>query len=349
MKTYLLPENGKFYKANLHCHTTCSDGAMTPAQIKELYLSHGYSIVAYTDHDVLLGHNELTDDTFLALNGFEAEVIVPKESGLAIRKTCHLCFIALEPDRLTMPFYHREKYLFGNAPSYRHLLKFDESQPDFERVYHPDCVNEMIRRGKENGFFVTYNHPTWSLEDFGDYTAYHGMDAMEITNFSSVSAGYPEYNERVYDDMLRGGERIYCVSADDNHNRHPETSGKWDSFGGFVMIKADRLDYKTITSALREGHFYASQGPHIHDLYIEDNRLTVTCSGAYKICLNTGKRRADAAYAKDGELLEKASFRLTPDDIYVRVTVIDPRGYEAYSQAYFLTDLPAIDPIVRNK
>ena len=53
MKKYLLPESGNFYKANLHCHTTLSDGRLTPEEIKELYKSQGYSIVAYTDHNIL--------------------------------------------------------------------------------------------------------------------------------------------------------------------------------------------------------------------------------------------------------------------------------------------------------
>ena len=30
MRKYLLPETGTFFKANLHCHTTVSDGDMTP-------------------------------------------------------------------------------------------------------------------------------------------------------------------------------------------------------------------------------------------------------------------------------------------------------------------------------
>ena len=51
MKKYVFPEVGNFYKANLHCHTTFSDGVLTPEQVKELYLANGYSIVAYTDHD----------------------------------------------------------------------------------------------------------------------------------------------------------------------------------------------------------------------------------------------------------------------------------------------------------
>ena len=62
----LLPETG-LYKANLHCHTTVSDGRLTPEEIKELYMSEGYSIVAYTDHREYVWHKELDDENFLAL------------------------------------------------------------------------------------------------------------------------------------------------------------------------------------------------------------------------------------------------------------------------------------------
>ena len=71
MKKYLISENGNFYKANLHCHTNCSDGKLTPADVKELYKKLGYSIVAYTDHDILVPHDDLTDGEFLALSKVE--------------------------------------------------------------------------------------------------------------------------------------------------------------------------------------------------------------------------------------------------------------------------------------
>ncbi|MBQ9133249.1 MAG: PHP domain-containing protein, partial [Clostridia bacterium] len=73
MKKYLLPPGGQFYKANLHCHTTCSDGKLSPESVKEAYKAKGYSIVAYTDHFLLVPHNELTDDDFLALNAVELD------------------------------------------------------------------------------------------------------------------------------------------------------------------------------------------------------------------------------------------------------------------------------------
>ena len=37
MKRYLLPEGGTFYKANLHSHSTVSDGRWSPGEIKAHY------------------------------------------------------------------------------------------------------------------------------------------------------------------------------------------------------------------------------------------------------------------------------------------------------------------------
>lgn len=337
MRKYLLPKDGNFYKANLHCHSTVSDGLLSPKELKQAYINQGYSVIAYTDHNLLLDQNkELSDESFLALNGFEAdasELLGGEITEPADRKTCHLCFIAKDPDNLTHPFWHRSKYLFGGANDYKHLAKFDESKEDYERSYTPECINEMIALGKESGFFVTYNHPTWSLEGYLQYSSYEGMDAMEIFNYSCYVAGYPEYNPRVYDDLLRQNKRIFCVATDDNHNRSK------DSFGGFVMIKAEKLDYKSITQALENGDFYASQGPIIKSIWYEDQKICVECEGAQRIQLNTGITLAHSKRAKDGEPLTYAEFELDPTCIYVRVTVVGENGKKACSNAYFIDQI----------
>ena len=36
MRKYLFGEKGNFYKANLHCHSTVSDGALTPEELNKL-------------------------------------------------------------------------------------------------------------------------------------------------------------------------------------------------------------------------------------------------------------------------------------------------------------------------
>ena len=342
MRKYLLSETGNFYKANLHCHTTLSDACLTPGAVKGAYMAHGYSIVAFTDHDILLDHNDLTDSRFLALNGFELEVREDYKYALSLgrcNRQCHICLIALEPDNLTQVCYHREKYLFGNAPAQRDKLVVDESQTDYVRTYSIECINDMIKRCREAGFFVTYNHPSWSYETYEQYAYYEGMHAMEICNYSGVSCGFGDYYPQAYDDILRTGKRIYCIAADDNHNGPALTSPRSDSFGGFTMIKADALEYRTVTSALMAGNFYASQGPEIYDLYYEDGKLFIKCSDARRIFLTTGMRRCTSVAAEQGKHVNEASFVLKETDIYARITVEDSQGRCADTNAYFIDEL----------
>ncbi|MBQ8742101.1 MAG: PHP domain-containing protein [Clostridia bacterium] len=339
MKKYLLPENGNFYKANLHCHSNYSDGKLSPAELKELYRSRGYSIIAYTDHDIMIDHSDLTDDRFLALNGYEMEVYKPSHGEpFDDIPCCHICLIALEKDNLKQVCYHRSAYLFGNAPSHRSEVQFYEDEPDFVREYTPESINTMIKTGRDRGFFVTYNHPSWSLETYPEYTSYVGMNAMEIYNAASAD-GHLDYNPRVYDDMLRTGHRIYCIAADDNHNYGDINSKRYTSFKGATVIKADKLEYRTVTKALENGSFYSTLGPEIYELYFEDGKVHISCSDAESITFTTGSRRADIRWAPDGEVVNSAEFNVDPNGKYFRLTVSDYRGKVACTNAYFTDEL----------
>lgn len=334
MRQYLLPREGTFYKANLHCHTTMSDGKLSPEEIKDVYLAQGYAIVAYTDHNILMPQSHLSDDTFLALNGVELAISQADKQGPKTGKCFHLCCIALEPDNHCTPYYHSFEYVWG-MDHRRSLAKRVPGSVDLKRYYTPAGINAMIKAAKEAGFFVTYNHPDWSLEEKDCYGQYEGMDAMEIYNHASVVAGYLDYCPKEYDALLRQDKRIYCLATDDNHNKGTPGTRKWDSFGGYVMIKADNLEYRTITKALQDGHFYSSTGPEIHELWIEDDHLHIECSEAEKIILTTFRRRRGIVWAEEGQSVNCADFSVSPDDKYVRITVVDHRGRTADTNAFF--------------
>ena len=330
MKKYLLPPTGRFYKANLHCHTTVSDGKSTPEEVKECYKNLGYDIVAYTDHDVLIGHNDLTDDTFLALNGVELSINGKGEPVWANMETCHLNFIALEPDNLKLVCWHRSKYRYANAVNYKDKVQIYEDEPDYERYYTGECISEMLQKGRDCGFFTVYNHPTGSMENYTHYMNYHNMHAMEMSN------GGNEYNPRVYDDMLRGGEKIYCVGGDDNHSAPDAPIGcGWS----WTMIKAEKLEYREITKALIEGNFYASDGPDIYELWVEDGEMHVKCSDARMIEFTASNRTSKRFKTKGDSFINEASYTIHPDSKYVRVTITGPDGTHASSNAYFAEDL----------
>lgn len=338
MKHFLLPEEGQFYKANLHCHTTVSDGRRTPEEIKREYMAHGYRIVAYTDHELMVPHPELSDGEFLAMNGYEISVNSPGEVW-GRQRVCHICLVAARDDIVNQVCWNRQNRGYtgeNRGPAYDlapTLAHFDENEPDFIREYTGECISEIMRRGREAGYFVTYNHPTWSLEDYSDYMNYHGMHAMEIVNYGCLSEGYDDYNPRVYDDILRGGERIFCIAADDTHKCTT------DCFGGFTMIKAPSLAYNEVGQALLAGHFYASEGPLIHSLWIENGHLHITCSPAKLITMNTGIIHTANKKAEGDALVTEAVFPLSEAFRYIRVTVRDAEGHHACTNAYFLDEL----------
>ena len=338
MKKYLLQKNGSFYKTNLHCHTTLSDGRLSPDEVKKLYKSLGYSAVAFTDHDILIPQSELCDENFIALNGFEVEINEPDYISKKTVKTCHICFVALDPENITQPFWS-ERYLFSNAIKNASLVKKDESEPEYFRYYTGEAISKMMQEGRDKGFFVTYNHPTWSLESYPAYMSYNGMNAFEIYNGSCMTAGYEDYNPRVYTDMLMGGKRLYCVGGDDNHNVHPITTRKCDSGVAWTMIKADNLDYKSLTKSLAEGQFYASTGPEIHELVFEDGKVYIKCSEADRVVCNYGIRRAETVANNDYSALTEAQFSFTPDDKYFRITVYAKDGKTASTNAYFADEV----------
>ena len=330
MRKYLLPQKGKFYKANLHCHTTFSDGNMTPQEIKDEYTAHGYSVVAFTDHDLMILHEELNDDKFLALTGFEIEAYVGEKYD-PIHKCAHLCFVALDPDNKTQPFSYPNKF----EQVHKERLCYGESTPRVSREYTPECVNYMIKLGRKAGFFITYNHPAWSRETAREISRYEGMHAMEIFNYGCWEAGYPEYNAKDFDALLQDGRKIYAIAADDNHRRGRDTCGGW------VMIKAEKLEYRTITRALEAGDFYASWGPEIKELWFEDGKLHVICSDAVRITCNHRYRRGQAVYAPEGKTINEAVFEIPREYGFVRVTIVDAKGRCADSNAYYTEDLYA--------
>lgn len=342
MKKYLLSEKGNFYKANLHCHTNLSDGNKSPEEVKEIYKSLGYSVVAFTDHDIFISHNDLTDDSFLALNGFEVE-INEHNSWEDCPKTCHICFVSLDRDKTIQPMWNRtDRYMIGNGAKYAHMVKFNESEPDYIRSYTHKCVSEMMSEGVNKGFFVTYNHPSWSLEQYPDYIGYKGMRAMEIFNGDCLTLGYEDYNPRVYDDMLKAGNRIYCVGGDDNHNAtHREGTRAWDSGVAFTVIKAESLEYSAVAKALSEGNFYASCAPEIYELWYEDGRVHIKCSDADRINCNFDTRDAKIVFAEGGEPLVEAEFDIPCRATYFRITVTDKCGKKACTNAYFTDELDA--------
>lgn len=335
MRKDLLPSGRSSYKANLHAHSNYSDGCLTPAQLKEAYRSRGYAVVAFSDHEYLLDHSDLTDRSFLALTSYELQITDMTVECKLHRKSTHLNLFARDPHNVTQ-IYFNPKYFFCGDQSLIPTLTYVGSA-QAERYHTPECINDIIRRANDLGFIVSYNHPNWSLDDITDYGALHGLFAMEIYNTSCDKLGFHGYNRAAYDEMLRSGQRLGCIATDDNHNKLPFDHPLNDSFGGFTMLSPREFSYEAVIDAMDAGDYYASTGPLISELYYEDGKIKISCSPAKAVTMITYGRRTATIQEKDVPL-EHAEFSINESDVYVRIEVADHEGRYAFSRAYFLSE-----------
>ena len=242
----LLKKNGPWFKANLHCHTTLSDGKMTPAQVKDWYKRHGYSIVAFTDHSKFAWHKELEDKDFLPVAGVETAFTCLDLNNKPLKyKLCHINFWAKDPETC--------QYL-----------------PE-EPTYDVGNINRYIAAMKQRGFLCGLNHPGWSLQSTEEIHGIQGLDTFEVYNHKSQYLDNNGDGQSHYAVFVNSGKRAWAIAADDCHTGHDDfCGGVDDTCGGWIEISMPSLSHANFADALENGRFYATSGPKILDYYIDE-------------------------------------------------------------------------------
>ena len=330
-ETILLSAKKPQYKANLHCHSTRSDGKKTPEELCALYKGNGYRILAITDHCNPKDHSALGSEDFLLLTGYEA-YIRPSKSAVydVFSPEIHLNLFAREPENEALICYNPAFVKYVPADRHASLVRVGSEEP---REYTVEYINRFIRTAREAGYLVAYNHPVWSMEDEERVMAYEGIFSLELFNTSSRMINRMESGEALYDKMLRRGMPVFCHAADDNHNG-PHGN---DSCGYFTMISAEELSYPAVIRAMEAGDMYASNGPRIEKIALcedEDGKrwVHVETSPAAEVYLHVGSKAP--AFKKE----EGTSFDLPlhPNASYFRVAVYDKEGKVANSRGYYV-------------
>ena len=328
----LLPQVDRYFKANLHTHSTISDGKMTREEVKKAYKALGYQILCLTDHNTIANHSDMNESDFLMLTGAEIDITAPGANDFG-GQTYHLNLIAKEADNLWYPA--NVKCWFPKVEEYESKIQYD----NMDLKYNTDSVNAMIAKANEKGFLVTYNHPTWSCQTYPDYAPLKGLWGMELRNTECCLLGHNENNFRVYQDLLTLGNRIYPLGTDDMHT--PRALGQ-----SWIMVGASDLSYGSVMEALEKGDFYMSCGPEITSLRVEGDVLKIACSDAQRINMQTHGRYAKVIIA-EGDPLREAEFPL--DNFFAKadgdpgaflyITVTAPDGSYATTRPYYLKDL----------
>jgi len=310
MKQYLLPKDKKYYKVNLHCHSTISDGKATLDELKKQYKAKGYGAVAFTDHFVMPDVRSLTDDDFIAILGTELAVNEPNIERYDDGKTYHINLIAKTPDT---------------------NYSWDDYKP---MEYSVEGINKTIAKAKENGFIVSYNHPHWSLQWPSDYLGLNGLYGMEVNN-TDANLSYLGESLRDYLYMCNTGKKLIPIAADDNHNRSGFEGPFSDSFGSWNMVACESLTYENIIAALENGEGYASTGVEIEELYVEDGKIHVKCSPCCQVTMYRGGRRSWDTVKSDKDDITKASIGIEVENSYLVIVCTNSKGQRAVTRAYF--------------
>jgi hypothetical protein len=115
---------------------------------------------------------------------------------------------------------------------------------------------------------------------------------------------------------------MYGLATDDSHNYHIQ-SKEWSNAGrGWIEVRADSLNPKSLIKAMEAGDFYASTGVELKDLNINDKKITIEVKPEagirYSIAFigyKKGNHVTEELMAIEGN---KASIEITNDLLFVR-------------------------------
>ncbi len=319
MKKILIRKDRNNYKGNLHCHSTNSDGHLSPSQIKELYKKNGYSFIAYTEHDLYTDlRSELNEAEFIVLPGVEASSNLIDEEKKRCIKTHHMLGIL-------GPTHMQSKKAYGHME--RLSIPMTSYVSEFEK-----SAQELVNELANHGLIVTYNHPVWSRVSYRQYAYLKGVWALEVYNYDTVKECAQGACFSQWDDMLIEGSDMLAIATDDNHN-----NGHFDdSCGGYIVVQAKELNHDEITQNMLDGNYYSSSGVEIFEYCIEDNVVSIECSDVRTINFIVHGAVGDGITVQCDDVddtINHASYKLRGTESYIRVECIDKYGRAAWTNA----------------
>lgn len=296
---------GRFLRGNLHGHSTNSDGLLPVEEVCRRYRDAGYDFICVSDHFLAQFSYPVTDSRPYRSEGFTtligAELHLPAISSGDI---WHILAVGL-------PF-------------------------DFPPPLPGEDGPATARRAREAGAFVAIPHPHWNQLTAEDGLSLDAAHAVEVYNHSSALHSDRGDGLVLFDKLTDLGRRLGVIAVDDSHFQIQDGLGDRphdDSAGGWVMVKAEENSPEAILAALKAGHYYASQGPELHDMRREGDRLKLRMSAASSVVL-AGSGCHSVVLHGDG--LTEAELPLNGLGRWCRATVVDATGRKAWSNPLFL-------------
>lgn len=296
---------GKFWRGNVHTHSTVSDGHKTPEDVCRIYRESGYDFLVITDHFMKYFDWEITDtrsyrsDEFTTLIG--AELHAPKtEFGF----DWHILAVGLP---------------LGFAP-----------------VGENETAPQLVRRALRAGAFVAVAHPEfYHLTETDVISLGDEVHGIEILNATSTDHNDKPGGWYMVDLMCERGRRYSALATDDAHFNPDRT----DSQIGWIMVKSETLSPESLLEAMKQGHFYSSTGPQIHDIkVIAGEKVIIRCSPVNRVFVTGSGHLSDETH---GHGLTEVVIPLTrtSQSPFIRITIRDESGKRAWTNPIWFDEV----------
>ncbi len=293
---------GRFWRGNLHTHSTVSDGRLTVEQVCQFYRENGYDFLALTDH-------------FMERFGWQIADTRPH------RTSAFTTLIGAE--------LHADGIEFGGYPW--HILAVG-LPTDFAPTPDDEYGPALAQRALSAGAFVAIAHPEWYNLTESDALSLGKVHAVEVFNGTSMDHNDKPGGWSMLDILLARGHRYNALATDDAHF-FPERD---DHMLGWTMVKCENLSPEALLEALIAGHYYSSTGPAIHEVRVTADSVFVRCSPAERIFVTGTAFTSSYAF---GRGITEAEIPLGPlrryHSPFARITVRDRNGGRAWSNPFW--------------
>jgi hypothetical protein len=185
-----------------------------------------------------------------------------------------------------------------------------------------------MRAARERGALLILAHPHWCGNSLDDALRY-GFDGVEVYNHVCQWLNGKGDAKPYWTAMLRKNAETLGLAVDDAHISpgHPGWNGGW------IVVAAAERTPEAILTAIRQGHFYSSQGPVIHAIHYDGARVTVEVSPVQFARLVGPAWDGERIGSFDEQRITSASFHVPRDWPYVYLEVEDERGRRAWTNS----------------
>lgn len=291
----------KWYKGNLHTHTTLSDGDSSPEKVIAWYLEHEYDFLAITDHNLIMPigpYKELVGEDMLLISANEVSDKYEKAS-------VHVLALGLT----------------------------DATVQPTGGISLVDVLQKNIDSIRSSGAVPVIAHPNhrWSFTDremlqLNNYILFEVLNAHPgVNNYGG--GGHPS-TEEIWDRILSSGRIVYGIGTDDMHKLATYPGKSW------VMVKANELSVKAILAALKKGDFYVSTGALLEDYKITPQAIRLKLPSAGPTCYTTSFIGQNGQVLKTDLSFEPAYY-FSGTETYIRIKVVDSNGLLLLTQPVF--------------